>query len=424
MAIRAGLIVEILRIALDTLRTNKLRSLLTILGVVIGVTSIVAMTSLIRGFSRSLEDQINQLGANTIYVEKAGFESFSSGRDFMELLRRPNLNEQDARAVAESPLVARVDVQAGDFGGPWSQQLRVSYGGTSTKRVPLVGTSATFPETNSIELAMGRYFADFEVQRKHQVAVLGASVAETLFPSSDPVGKVVRIDGKAYTVIGVFGPRPSPLGDANAFVTVPWTSYEKRYDPWRFRGFLWRPFTIVVSGAEGVSQEALKTEVERVLRIRHRLKLGEPNNFDMMTADSVLKFLEQFTRAIVLALVVISSIALMVGGIGVMAIMTISVTERTREIGVRKALGARRREILFQFLLEAIFLTALGGLIGIALGSGVGLAVNRFANFPVSLPLWSFGLGVGFSATVGILFGMLPAVRASRLDPIEALRYE
>ena len=254
--------------------------------------------------------------------------------------------------------------------------------------------------------------------------MLGFTVAATLFPAVDPIGKVVRMDGKAYTVVGVFGERPSPLGDANSFVTVPWTTYEKRYDPWRFRGYLWRPFSIVVSGAEGVRQADLKAEIAQIMRARHRLRMDEPDDFDMMTADSVLKFLEQFTRAIVLALVVISSIALMVGGIGVMAIMTISVTERTREIGVRKALGARRREILVQFLLEAVFLTSLGGLLGIMLGAGIGYAINVFAGFPVALPLWSFGVGVGFSATVGILFGMLPAVKASKLDPIEALRYE
>ena len=424
MNLRFGLLWEILQISVGTLRANKLRSALTILGVVIGVMSIVAMTSLIGGFSDQIRTQVNQLGANTVYLEKAGFESFSSGRDFMELLKRPNLNEGDAAAIASSPMVARIDVQSGDFGGPWSEQVRVTYGNTATKRLPLVGTSANFPDTNSIAITQGRYFADFEVQNKQAVAVLGFTVAETLFPAADPIGKIVRMDGKAYTVVGVFGERPSPLGDANSFVTVPWTTYEKRYDPWRFRGYLWRPFTIVVSGADGVSQAALKEELSTIMRARHRLRMDEPDDFDMMTADSVLKFLEQFTRAIVLALVVISSIALMVGGIGVMAIMTISVTERTREIGVRKALGARRREILVQFLIEAVFLTSLGGLLGIALGAGIGYGVNVFAGFPVALPLWSFAVGVGFSATVGILFGMLPAIKASRLDPIEALRYE
>ena len=171
-------------------------------------------------------------------------------------------------------------------------------------------------------------------------------------------------------------------------------------------------------------RDQLIREIEQVMRSRHRLKLDEENDFDVLTSDLIQKIVGQVTQAIVLALVVISSIALMVGGIGVMAIMTISVTERTREIGVRKAIGARRREILVQFLLEAVFLTSVGGVLGILLGSGIAFAVNSLAGFPVSLPWWSYALGLGFSATVGIFFGMYPAIKASRLDPIEALRYE
>jgi putative ABC transport system permease protein len=173
-----------------------------------------------------------------------------------------------------------------------------------------------------------------------------------------------------------------------------------------------------------VPREQLIREIEQVMRSRHRLRLDEENDFDILTSDLIQKIIGQVTQAIVLALVVISSIALMVGGIGVMAIMTISVTERTREIGVRKAIGARRREILVQFLLEAVFLTSVGGVLGILLGSAIAFAVNNLAGFPVSLPWWSYVIGLGFSATVGIFFGMYPAIKASRLDPIEALRYE
>ena len=180
---------------------------------------------------------------------------------------------------------------------------------------------------------------------------------------------------------------------------------------------------IVVIPREGMREQAM-AEVEAVMRIRHNLTLDEPNDFDLATQDAALKVWEQFSQATFLALVVISSIALMVGGIGVMAIMMISVTERTREIGVRKALGARRREILWQFLIEAAFLTSVGGVIGIIFGSGIGLLVHWLSGFPVSLPWWSFALGIGFSASVGIFFGLFPAIKASRLDPIEALRYE
>jgi putative ABC transport system permease protein len=175
---------------------------------------------------------------------------------------------------------------------------------------------------------------------------------------------------------------------------------------------------------DGVTRDEMMREVEAIMRIRHGLTLDQPNDFDLVTSDAILAVWDQISAAILLALVVISSIALMVGGIGVMAIMTISVTERTREIGVRKALGARRREILWQFLIEAAFLTSVGGLIGIIFGSAIGLVVHWVSGFPVSLPWWSFAIGIGFSASVGIFFGLFPAIKASRLDPIEALRYE
>ena len=185
-----------------------------------------------------------------------------------------------------------------------------------------------------------------------------------------------------------------------------------------------RTAMIAVVPREDVSRADAMLEVEQIMRIRHNLKLEQPNDFDLLTHDAMMKVWDQISQATFLALVVISSIALMVGGIGVMAIMMISVTERTREIGVRKALGARRREVLWQFLIEAAFLTSFGGLLGILLGSGIGLAIHWISGFPISLPWWSFALGIGFSASVGIFFGLFPAIKASRLDPIEALRYE
>ncbi len=228
-----------------------------------------------------------------------------------------------------------------------------------------------------------------------------------------------------FTVIGVMAKRPSLLGgDPDAFAVIPSTTYDKSFDIPRIRGYLQRFLFMGVVAYPGVPRQQLINEVQEVMRARHRLKVDQENDFDILTSDTIMNIFDQFTRAIFLALVVISSIALMVGGIGVMAIMTISVTERTREIGIRKALGARRREILWQFLLEAVFLTSIGGLLGIALGSLIGLVVHLAAGFPVSLPWWSFAIGIGFSASVGIFFGLWPAFKASRLDPIEALRYE
>ena len=207
---------------------------------------------------------------------------------------------------------------------------------------------------------------------------------------------------------------------------VPWTTYHKVYGTESFRifGIVHRSVSIIAVPREEVSQADAIREIEEIMRARHRLRLDQENDFDIATQEALFKVWDQLSRAIFLALVVISSIALMVGGIGVMAIMTISVTERTREIGVRKALGARRVEVLWQFLLEAAFLTSLGGVIGIVFGASIGWLINVLSGFPISMPWWSFAIGLGFSASVGLFFGIFPAFKAARLDPIEALRYE
>jgi putative ABC transport system permease protein len=424
MAFRLALLGEIVTLALGTLRSNKLRSALTILGVVIGVTSIVAMTALIRGFGNQLHELIQQLGSDTIYVSKMSFSSFASGKDFWELMKRPDLTEADARAIRElAPSAQLVTYNLGD--GPGARQERLTYGNTSTRRMVIIGTDANWMQANFLKLDQGRSFAEFEVQRRRQVVVLGAAPAQTLFPNTDPIGKQVRIGGDLYTVVGVLGERPSPLGgNTNEFAVIPVTTFDKKFPAFRFRGYLFRFLRIGVVAREGVSRDQLMSEVEQVMRSRHQLRLDQENDFEIDTADSIMRIVDQITQGVFLALIVISSIALMVGGIGVMAIMTISVTERTREIGVRKAIGAKRREILWQFLIEAVVLTSIGGLLGIALGSAIGFGVNHLAGFPVALPLWSFALGIGFSAVVGIFFGLFPAIKASRLDPIEALRYE
>ena len=289
----------------------------------------------------------------------------------------------------------------------------------------IVGADANWAEINYIKMESGRFVSDFEVERRRDVIVLGNAPANVLFPATEAVGKKVRLAGKEFTVVGVLGKRPSALGgNPDEFAVIPISTYDKMFQAPRMAGFLMRFVMIGVVPREGATRAELVKDVEEVMRVRHRLRLDQENDFDILTSDSVMGIVNQLTQAVFLALIVISSIALMVGGIGVMAIMTISVTERTREIGVRKALGARRREILTQFLVEAVFLTSVGGLLGIMLGSAIGLSVNYFAGFPVSLPWWSFALGIGFSATVGIFFGMWPAVKAAKLDPIEALRYE
>ena len=292
----------------------------------------------------------------------------------------------------------------------------------------VIGASANFGQTNSIPLEFGRVFTQAEVDRRRNVVVLGNAPGKVLFPAADPIGKLVRIGRTQYTVVGVFGKRPNPLGgnQADEFAIIPHTTWQKVYgaDALRIFGIIHRDVSIIVIPRDEVPQAAAMREVEEIMRARHGLRLDQESDFDIGTQDALFKVWERISSGIFLALVVISSIALMVGGIGVMAIMTISVTERTREIGVRKALGARRREILWQFLLEAVFLTSLGGVVGIVLGASIGWIINLVSGFPISLPWWSFAIGIGFSASVGLFFGMYPAFKASRLDPIEALRYE
>jgi len=422
---------ETASMAFDTLRTNKMRSALTVLGVVIGVTSIVAMTSLIRGFDTSLRDMFNSMGPNTIFVQRFGALSFSSGASFMQLMRRPLITVDDMEAIQRlSTTAGMVDVWIGGGGPNPVGMERMFYRGDRTRPVPILGTTEKYTEINFAKMHAGRSFTEQEVQRARRVAVIGYGPYEALFEKRgiDPIGKTVRVGNNEYTILGVVGKRPSPGGmslGVDDFAIVPYTAFRKQFGSERTaRGPFGIPVSIVVLPKDGVSREDAMREIETIMRIRHGLTLDKPNDFDLVTTDAILAVWDQISAAILLALVVISSIALMVGGIGVMAIMTISVTERTREIGVRKAIGARRREILVQFLIEAAVLTSVGGVLGVLIGSAIGLLVNIVAGFPVSLPWWSFALGLGFSASIGIFFGMLPAWRASRLDPIEALRYE
>jgi putative ABC transport system permease protein len=433
--IRTGLLSEIVVMAWDTLRGSKMRSALTVLGIVIGITSIVGMTSLIRGFDESLRDSIKELGPNTILVQKFSGLSILSGKSFLEVIRRPNITIEDSRAIAEQcPSVAMLDVWLGLYGG--NSQWRMFYGHEKTKQLLIMGATENFAEVNFAKMELGRTFLSAEADHRRAVVILGQTPYQSLFNNRDPIGKKVRIGTNEFTVIGVMGPRPN-LGGLNSgaddIAVIPYTTHEKFFGSVQkgsaktsgtgITPSMFRTAMIAVVPQEN-SREKAMAEVETVMRIRHNLKLDQPNDFDLATQDAALKVWDQFSSATFLALVVISSIALMVGGIGVMAIMMISVTERTREIGVRKALGARRREILWQFLFEAVFLTSFGGLLGILFGSGIGLGVHALSGFPISLPWWSFAIGIGFSAGVGVFFGMVPAFKASRLDPIEALRYE
>jgi putative ABC transport system permease protein len=351
-------------------------------------------------------------------------------------MKRPNLTVSDARAIEEQAATIRVvDIQLGIPGiGPPTQE-RVFYRDQRTRQLLIIGTTENFAVGSRLGIVLGRFFTGTEVQYQKHVVVLGQTPFKALFGDAglDPIGKMVRVGAERYEVIGVFDKRPS-VGGFNTgqddFVVLPYTRYQRQFGIRAINVRRGRttstfiPIQIAAVAREEVPQASAIEEVRGIMRVRHGLRLDEPDDFEIATQDAILHLWDSVSQATLLALIVISSIALMVGGIGVMAIMSISVTERTREIGVRKALGARRSEILFQFLVEAVVLTSAGGALGILLGSTIGWAIHLLSGFPISLPWWSFAIGLAFSAAVGIFFGMYPAVRASRLDPIEALRYE
>ncbi len=328
--VRAGLLSEIVVMSINTLRTSKMRSALTVLGVVIGITSIVGMTSLIRGFDQSLRDSISQLGPNTIMVQKWGALSLiGSGKSFLDVARRPNLTMEDARAIErDCPSVALVDVWLGITG---QSQSRIYYGHERTRRVGILGATENWAAVNFAKLAAGRLFIPAEVEHRRPVVILGNSPWKALFPNVDPIGKTVRIGSTQFTVIGVLGPRPSPggFGGVDDFALIPYGTHEKLFgkvlkgsakiSAGSFNPAVFRTAMIAVVPRDGARDAAMR-EVEAVIRIRHNLKLDQVNDFDLATQDAVLKVWDQISQATFLALVVISSIALMVGGIGVMAI--------------------------------------------------------------------------------------------------------
>jgi putative ABC transport system permease protein len=371
--LRSGLLGEIVVDARSTrCAPSKMRSALTVLGVVIGITSIVGMTSLIRGFGRFAARLDPPARAEaTVFVQKIRARSSprAAARRSSSSPSGPNSTRSTTpRAIARDCPSERGDRRLAR-GRCGSDRSRIYYGHEKTTQVPIIGATENFSAVNFIKLELGRLFTPGEVDHRRQVVVLGQNPYKSLFPNVDPIGKKVRIGANEFTVIGVFGKRPSPagFGGADDFVVIPFTAQEKFFGKVVKKGYTggnigpaaFRSAMIAVVPREGATREQAMAEAEAVMRIRHNLKLDEPNDFDLATQDAVLKVWDQISQATFLALVVISSIALMVGGIGVMAIMMISVTERTREIGVRKALGARRREILWQFLIEAAFLTSL-----------------------------------------------------------------
>ena len=404
---------EGMHIALQAMRANKLRSSLTILGVLIGVTTVMTMASLIQGINNDITAQLENAGPTTFYVVWWWNGGLQVGRPPAAVRQRPFLTKREADAVAQLP-----QVQYADMYGITSQ--RVAYKGDQTRALSVYGAGRRFLDIDGGFISAGRAFTPEEERVGSPVVVLYESVAERLFGRERPLDKMVRIGTRGYRVIGLYH-KPDNLfaSDGNAEAVL--IAYESLRHNFRMPE---EQSSIAVKPRPGVGMLDAQDAVGRELRRLRGLRMSEPNTFDMVTQAQILDTWNKMTSVFFLVMLVLAGVSLMVGGLGVTAIMMVSVTERTKEIGLRKALGARRMDILWQFLVEAATLTLLGGLVGLLLGGGLAKVVAAVTPIPAVVPLWSIVAAVGASILVGIVFGLVPANRAARLDPIEALRHE
>ena len=400
--------------ALDAMRANKTRSALTVLGVIIGVATVMTMASIVQGVRTQIFNALDTAGPTAFYVMRY-FSQTPVNPDNLpyEVRIRPVLSERDAAAIAQIPEI--------QYSGMWIQIFaRIESRGSRTQTLIVWAADDHYMDIQGGTLLRGRFFTRSELSGE-QVIVLEEATADHLFGRLDPMGQLVRVNGTPFRVIGIYQ-KPAnifePPGQQNGAI-VPYRSakYNLRYD--ETNGLF-----ISVKGRPEVDVAHAQDLVTMALRRERKLRPGVPNTFDLLTQDQILDTISSLTSAFFGVMVALSGVALLVGGIGVMAIMMVSVTDRTHEIGLRKALGATRREILLQFLVEASTLTLVGGLLGIVVGLGLGELLKRVLSLQSSVPLWSAVLATVVSVVIGLVFGMYPANRAARMDPVEALRHE
>jgi putative ABC transport system permease protein len=401
--------------AVDTVRANKLRSSLTILGVSVGVVTVILMVSIIQGLNQAFAHAIEGLGSNSIWATK--FDPSFGHQPTPEELHRKDLTLEDAEAIRrEAPSVLSVS--------PIHRKIAetVRYGDKQSDTPILIGATPYYEFTQSSYVGRGRFITETDINERTNICVLGQDLVKALFPYEDPIDKDVKIKGRPFHVVGVMEPLGNFLGQSrDNSIFVPITTFDKYYPDEPFPIVV---FAIIIRPQSRAHVKSAMDEITDILRRRRHVAPNEPNNFGMSSQDALLDIYNQLTGATALVLTAISFVALMIGGIGVMNIMLVSVTERTKEIGVRKAVGATRINILSQFLIEAVVLTAIGGLAGLAVGEVISVLINKYSPLPAFVPLWAIGVGIGISAAVGIVFGLWPAWKAARLDPIEALRWE
>ncbi len=411
-------IYENLKMAIDTLRANKLRSFLTVFGVVIGVITVMLIASIISGIDVSVRKEVESFGTRSIYISKFN-PGIHIGRLSREERMRKQLTYDDAIAIAALPTIELsvpfLDITNGFFG----DKLSVSGGGKTSAGVSLQGTLPDFERAGTQIVSEGRFFSQFENDTNQNVCLIGSKVADDFFKVGSPVDQTIKIGADEFRVVGTLEKREQFLfsggsDDQNNVIYVPFSVAQKL-----------KPNAndiYILAVAKPLLMDEAKDQVEDLLRVRRQVPFNSPDNFGMETAASVLDNFRSITAGLAIAMVVISSVGLMVGGIGVMNIMLVSVTERTREIGVRKAIGAKRSDIMWQFLIEAATLTGLGGVVGLSIGWLATFLLRLL--LPSYVPLWAPVGGFIASVGIGLIFGLWPAWKAARLDPIESLRYE
>jgi putative ABC transport system permease protein len=406
---------ESFRMAVTAVAAHKLRSILTLLGVLVGVFSIIVVMTALRVMQSFVESELSQLGDQTFMVRKFPAILFNQPEGLEKIRRRKNITLQQGLRLQQAATLPRsVGVEA-NF---WAGQIQTPYKRTAPD-VRLYGeTPGSFPARNWV-VQDGRGIADADVEGARDVCVLGNTLAKTIFPTGQAVGERVKIDGLNYTVVGVLQSKGGSLnGDQDKFAVIPITTGLNRF------GYIWRTLTILVQAPGRAGYDACVEEVRGLLRLIRKVPPGEPDSFDIASNDSLIAQFNAFTLTVRLGMTIVSSIALLAAGIGIMNIMLVSVTERTREIGIRRAVGAKKRNIMTQFIIEAIVLCEIGGVIGVGCGIlGGNVTAYLFKLDPV-IPLDWIVLGLFICSVVGVIFGTYPAFKAANLDPIESLRYE
>lgn len=412
-------LLERVTLSFQTFRTHRMRSFLTTLGIIIGVTTVITILSLIEGLNRSVAEQVRSIGSDLIFLQK--FTWVSTGhRDLEKLASRPDLVPDDAEAITKLP---SVEIAIPDID---TRVTSLKYRDNEVNNVTVTGSDENYSYVNNHFVESGRDFTVDDVQHRRKLGIVGSYLATNLFEDESPVGKDLMVEGNRIKIIGVFKEKGSFLGQPmDNFILIPYPTYEKIF-PRGSRSIFARVYggySIDIKPIEGKIEKA-KDEVTELMRRRHGLGFDEENDFELNTQQVLMDLYSNITRVGFVAIVAIAAISLVVGGIGIMNIMLVSVAERTREIGIRKAVGASNHTILFQFLTESVILALIGGIIGIGFGLVLAEVISAVSPLKAAVSFWMVLLGFGFSASVGIFFGIYPARRAATLNPIEALRYE